>query len=83
MKGDSKMTNQQRLMLATLKGRVDGKVTVAKCIVRAACVGRGDEKAPYHKGYRDGNLRQAVQALRDMRDVQRHVNEYCKGVGYD
>ena len=76
------MTTQERLMLAKLKGSIDGKVMVAKAVVRAAFKVLDCEEHDYGRGYRDHSRRQSVRHLRDLRDVQRTVREYCKGVGY-
>ena len=76
------MTSQQRLMLAKLKGRVDGQMQIAKGAVRASCICRDEARGKYQQGFSDGGLYKAVNALRAMRDVQRHVDEFCKGVGY-
>jgi len=75
------MTTQQKLMLIALKGRTDGKMALAKCVVRAAYSGRGDPGNDYQRGFQDGYRWQAVQALRAVRDIQRHVDELYKGVG--
>jgi len=75
------MTHQQELMLATLKGRVDGQMIVAKAEVRAAFQRLPCEEHPYGRGYRDSHRRKTVQHLRAIRDIQRYVDEFCKGVG--
>lgn len=76
------MTTQEKLMLARLKGLIDGRVTIAKACVRAAFETLSCEEHRYGLGYRDSHRHKTVEHLRAMRDVQRHVHEFCKGVGY-
>jgi len=81
-KGVPKMNNQERLMLATLKGVIDGQVVIAKAIVRAAFVKLPCEDHDYGRGFRVANRRNTVAHLRTVRGIQRHIHEYCKGAGY-
>lgn len=76
------MTGEERLALAALKGRVDGHVDIAKAIVRAACQASGEPASAYSKAFRHGNLFKAVDYLRAVRDIQRHLQNYCREVGY-
>lgn len=75
------MISQQTLALLELKGRIDGKVTIAKAQVRAAFWSLNYEEYPYGLGYRDAFRHKTVEHLRTLRDVQRSIHEYCKGVG--
>jgi len=76
------MTNQERLMLVTVKAVIDTHVRLAKGAVRASHECRQKAKSDYSEGFHDGAKYRAVCALRAMRGVQRHIHEYCKGVGY-
>jgi hypothetical protein len=74
---------QERLMLATMKGIADARVQIAKASVRAAFVHRDTSVTDYSRGFRDACRMKSVEHLRDMRDVQRTIYEYCRGVGYN
>jgi len=76
------MTRQERIMLAALKGTIKGKLDLAKAHVRTACRMRDKEGSSFYKGYCQAAVKHSVEKLRDLRDVQRHIHEYCKGVGY-
>lgn len=77
------MTHKQRMALAILKGRTDGNVTVAKACVRAACIIRDTAESDTDKSFASGNLRQAINCLRSVRDIQRHLSAFCKEVESD
>lgn len=75
------MISQQALALLRLKGHIDGKVMVAKAQVRAAFKAPDCGEYRYGRGYRDALRHKTVEHLREMRDTQRYLHEYCKGVG--
>lgn len=76
------MSSQKRLTLATLKGTIDAYVELAKMHVRVAYSFSPGGDDDYTRGYRDSRCAATTRHLRDMRDIQRTVHEFCKGEGY-